>query len=135
MRRTQPEAESVSPVARLLARAPKGLRDLLGGSRRADEGGPAELNLSARRMGRVLQVSVANPSRVFLSSIELSLLIEFYDLDRAAQEHRTIEFLSPGEQVLLAIPVESEQVSRLWCTTDYTLRSQRRSATGGIELS
>lgn len=134
MRRTQREIRHDSPVARLLARAPKGLRDLLGGSRRADEGGTGEVELSARRMGRVLQVSVANPSRVFLSSIELSLLIEFYDLDRAAHERRTIEFLSPGEAVLLALPVESEHVSRLWCTTDYTLRGERHSATGGIEL-
>jgi hypothetical protein len=134
VRRTQRHPESSGRLDRLLSRAPKSLRHLLGGSATPSDGGSVQLELSARCLGPVLQLSVANPSGVFLSSIDLSLLIEFYDREDRAQEHRSVEFLSPGEEVMLAIPVASEQISRLWCTANYTLRGQRRSVTGGIRL-
>jgi hypothetical protein len=134
MRRRQRPADSAGRLGRLLGRAPQGLRDLLSSTTGPTDGEVVELELSARKMGPVLQVSVANPSRVFLAAIELSLLIEFYDREERTQERRRVEFLSPGEEVMLAIPVASEQISRLWCTTNYTLRGERRSATGGIQL-
>lgn len=134
MRRIQPRPDVSSPLDRVFERAARGLRDLLGRNQHVAVGDVRELEISARKLGPVLQLSVSNPSRVFLSSIELVLLIEFYDLDHTAQERREIEFLSPGEEVMLAIAVESDQVSRLWCTTNYTLRGERRSATGGVEL-
>ncbi len=134
MRRIQRSAETSSPLGRLLQRAPRGLRDLFASSPKGPQGDVQELAISARKFGPVLQVSVANTSRVFLSSIEVALLIEFYDLDHTANELRDVEFLSPGEQVLLAVAVESDRVSRVWCTTNYTLRGDRHSATGGVEL-
>ena len=134
MRRIQRSAETSSPLERLLQRAPRGLRDLFASSPKAPAGDVQELVISARKFGPVLQVDVANTSRVFLSSIEVALLIEFYDVDHTANELRDVEFLSPGEQVLLAVAVESDRVSRVWCTTNYTLRGDRHSATGGVEL-
>ena len=134
MRRIQPPPDASSPLDRVIERAARGLSGLLGRNQRVAVGDVQELEISARKLGAVLQLSVANPSRVFLSTIEVVLLIEFYDLDHTAQKRREVEFLSPGEEVMLAIAVESDKVSRLWCTMNYTLRGERRSATGGVEL-
>lgn len=135
MRRIEGSSQPATMVSRLLERAPRGLRDLLGAREPAVDGEVNALAISARKIGSVLQLSIANPSSTFVSSIEVVMKIEYFDRDTTSQDRREVDFLSPREEVLLAIPAESEAISRLWCSTTFTLLGEQHTATGSVALA
>ena len=134
MRRLDRRAAARPSWATWLDRAPAPLRNLLGVEPAEPASDLGSLELSARRLGRVLQFSVANETAEVITGLELAVMVEFFDRQGTEQERRTVDYLAPGEEILLAIPISSTEVSRVWCASTYVAGTDSYTATGVVDL-